>query len=142
MSKRRTAAGSCSISTDTDGSSNRCSLEAEQAWDEVMEFLRRLWGNNAHLPAHSLSEIHVTKDGGIVLYLVEYPFPIFFGRGEVKKKYTRLVEVLKPLYESDKGHRIIEEVEYIQMEYLENKVLVATAEAAQVPEKARKQARK
>ncbi len=103
----------------------------EKSWRDVMAFLKRLGRNDPHLPAHSLSEIHLTEDGGIVLYLVEYPFPIYFGHGDVNRKYARLIKVLKPLYELEKGQKQIEEIEYIQMEYLEDKILVATLDSKQ-----------
>ena len=60
-----------------------------------------------------------------MVYLVDYPFPIFFGSGNTKQKYARLVQVLKALYKKEKGEDLISEIEYIQMDYLQNKVLVA-----------------
>ncbi|MBM9518538.1 FtsQ-type POTRA domain-containing protein [Desulforhopalus vacuolatus] len=103
----------------------------QKSWQDVMAFLKKLGQNNPHLPAYSLSEIHLTGDGGIILYLVEYPFPIYFGHGDVNRKYARLIKVLKPLYELDNGQKQIEEIEYIQMEYLEDKILVATLDSKQ-----------
>lgn len=92
---------------------------------EVLIFLNKARRNDPHLPVQSLSEVHVTKEGALVVYLVEYPFPIFFGNGNTKQKYGRLVEVLKALYKKEKGKVLISEVEYIQMDYLQDKVLVA-----------------
>lgn len=103
----------------------------QKSWGDVMAFLEKLGQNNPHLPAHSLSEIHITEDGRIVLYLVEYPFPIYFGHGDVNRKYARLIKVLKPLYELENGQKQIEEIEYIQMEYLEDKILVTTLDSKQ-----------
>ena len=60
----------------------------------------------------------------MVVYLVEYPFPIFFGTSNTSKKYYRLVQVLKTLYKQ-KGKGSISQIEYIQMDYLQDKVLVA-----------------
>ncbi len=95
------------------------------AFKEVLVLLKKLRNNNPHLPAQSVSEIHVTRAGEIIVYLVEYPFPIYFGNGNTKKKYSRLVQVLKALYKKKKGKELISRVEYIQMEYLHDKVLVA-----------------
>jgi len=97
----------------------------EQALSEVLTFLRKLRVNNPHLPAQSVSEIHVNQSGEMVVYLVEYPFPIFFGNGNTKTKYARLVQVLKALYKKKRGKELISRVEYIQMNYLNDKVLVA-----------------
>ena len=95
------------------------------ALKEVLIFLNKAKRNDPHLPVQSLSEVHVTKEGDLVVYLVEYPFPIFFGNGNTKRKYGRLVEVLKALYKKEKGKDLISQVEYIQMDYLQDKVLVA-----------------
>lgn len=95
------------------------------ALKEVLIFLNKAKRNDPHLPVQSLSEVHVTKEGDLVVYLVEYPFPIFFGNGNTKRKYGRLVEVLKALYKKEKGKDLISEVEYIQMDYMQDKVLVA-----------------
>ena len=95
------------------------------ALKEVLIFLNKARRNDPHLPVQSLSEVHVTKEGDLVVYLVEYPFPIFFGNGNTKQKYGRLVEVLKALYKKEKGKDLISEVKYIQMDYLQDKVLVA-----------------
>ncbi len=96
-----------------------------RALSEALVFLRKLRVNNPHLPAQSVSEIHVDQNGEMVVYLVEYPFPIFFGNGDTKKKYARLVQVLKALYKKKRGKELISRVEYIQMDYLNDKVLVA-----------------
>lgn len=97
----------------------------ENAFSEVLVLLKKIRGNDPHLPAQAVSEIHVNKEGEMVMYMVEYPFPIFFGNGNTKKKYSRLVYVLKVLYKKQKGKELISQVEYIQMDYLQDKVLVA-----------------
>lgn len=100
------------------------------ALTEVLVFLSKVRRNDPHLPAQSLSEIHVNKTGELVVYLVEYPFPIFFGNGNTKQKYNRLVQVLKALYKKEKGKMLISEIEYIKMDYQKDKVLVAQAGGA------------
>jgi cell division protein FtsQ len=97
----------------------------EKALSEVLVFLDNVGGDNPYLPAQSVSEIHLNQNGEMVVYLVEYPFPIFFGNNNTSTKYTRLVHVLKALYKQQNGKESISQVEYIQMDYLNDKVLVA-----------------
>ena len=92
---------------------------------DAVRFLKLVKTNNPNLPAQSVSEIHLDKTEGMVVYLVDYPFPIFFGRGDVGKKYKQLHEVLGVLYKQKKEGMLISQVEYIRMDYLTNKVLVA-----------------
>ncbi len=92
---------------------------------DAMRFLKLVKTNNPNLPAQSVSEIHLDTAEGMVVYLVEYPFPIFFGKGDVGKKYKQLHEVLGVLYKQKKEGMLISQVEYIRMDYLTNKVLVA-----------------
>lgn len=93
--------------------------------DDVLRFLKLVKSNNPNLPAQSISEIHLDKTEGMVIYLVDYPFPIFFGTDGVGKKYKQLQEVLGVLYKNRKEGMQISQVEYIRMDYLTNKVLVA-----------------
>ncbi len=88
-------------------------------------FLRLAERNNPNLPAQNISEIHFTKTGGLILYLVEHPFPIYLGNDEIKRKYSQLRRVLEVLYRKRKGRAKIEKVAYIRMDYQKNKVLVA-----------------
>ena len=92
---------------------------------DVAQFLKLVKTNNPNLPAQSVSEIHLDKTEGMVVYLVENPFPIFFGTGSVGKKYKQLQDVLGVLYKQRKEGMLISQVEYIRMDYLTNKVLVA-----------------
>jgi len=88
-------------------------------------FLRLAERNNPNLPAQNVSEIHFTERGELILYLVEHPFPIYFGKDSIKRKYTQLRRVLEVLYRKRKGRAKIEEVAYIRMDYQKDKVLVA-----------------
>lgn len=101
----------------------------ERALSEVLVLLKMINGNNPYLPAQSVSEIHLDRNGEMVVYLVEYPFPIFFGNSNTSQKYSRLVQVLKTLYKTEKGKGSISQIEYIQMDYLQDKVLVAQSES-------------
>ncbi len=76
----------------------------EKALDEALLFLHKVKGNNPYLPLQSISQIHLDKRGEMVVYLMEHPFPIFLGKGEIK------------------------------MEYLEDKVLVATSKKREAGE--------
>jgi cell division protein FtsQ len=97
----------------------------EKALSEALVFLDNVGGDNPYLPAQSVSEIHLNQNGEMVVYLVEYPFPIFFGNNNTSTKYSRLVQVLKALYKQQNSKESISHVEYIQMDYLNDKVLVA-----------------
>jgi cell division protein FtsQ len=96
-----------------------------EALHDAMQFIRLVKRNNPNLPAQSVSEIHLDATDGMVVYLVEYPFPIYFGMGDVAKKCRRLEDVLGALYKQRKDGMLISQVEYIKMNYSENKVLVA-----------------
>lgn len=101
----------------------------EDALKDAIAFLKEISRNDPNLPAQSVSEIHLDKDDGMVIHLVEFPFPIYFGRGEVKKKYKQLRKVLAVLYKKRNRNTDISEVEYIRVDYLENKVLIARTES-------------
>lgn len=88
-------------------------------------FLRLAEQNNPNLPAQDISEIHFTEEGELILYLVEHPFPIYFGKEDIKRKYTQLRQVLEILYQKKGGGATIEKIAYIRMDYQKNKVLVA-----------------
>jgi cell division protein FtsQ len=102
----------------------------EKALAEVLVFLKNINGSNPYLPAQSVSEVHLNRDGEMVVYLVENPFPIFFGRSDTNRKYSRLVQVLKVLYKKQNGKGSISQIKYIQMDYLQDKVLVAQSESS------------
>ncbi len=97
----------------------------DELFNDAVYFLRLVAGNNPNLPAQSVSEIHLNPSEGIVIRLVDFPFPIYFGEGEVEKKYRQLREVLAVLYKKRKDKADISQISYIRMEYYHNKVLVA-----------------
>jgi cell division protein FtsQ len=99
--------------------------ERAQALAEAISFLKLIAHNNPNLPAQSVSEIHFDRVEGLIVRLVDFPFPIYFGRGDVAKKYTQLRNVLAVLYKKRSKGVDISQVEYIRMDYLEDKVLVA-----------------
>lgn len=103
--------------------------ERADIFAEILVFLNRAGRNDPNLPAQSVSEVHVNAQGEMVVYLVEHPFPIFFGRGETATKYSRLVRVLESLYGRRRNGVMFSRVEYIRMDYLNDKVLVAQSES-------------
>ncbi|MCB2215493.1 cell division protein FtsQ/DivIB [Desulfofustis glycolicus] len=96
---------------------------------EPLSFLHLVGANNPNLPAQSVSELHVDEEEGLVVYLVEHPFPIFFGSGEIRQKYIRLRQVLEVLYKPRKSGMDIARVAYIRMNYLQDKVIVGYRES-------------
>ena len=111
-------------------------LEAEQDLDVFQEklhqsfaFLKLVERNDPNLPAQSVSEIHMDPEEGLVLHLVEYPFPIFLGKDDIRKKYVRLRKILAVLYKPRKMGMDINRVAYIRMNYLKDKALVGYSES-------------
>ncbi len=103
--------------------------EKEELMKAATSFLKLASRNNPNLPAQNVSEIHFSSEGELILYLVEHPFPIYFGKGEIKRKYYQLRKVLEVLYRKKKGKAKIDKVAYIRMDYQKNKVLVAQSHA-------------
>lgn len=99
--------------------------ERKKILDEALYFLKLAGMNNPNLPAQLVSEINIDEKEGLVIYLVDHPFPIYFGREDVKKKYRQLRKVLEILYKKQKNQTKITQVKYIRLDYLTNKVLVA-----------------
>ena len=103
--------------------------EKKELLGTAISFLKLAGRNNPNLPSQNVSEIHFSSQGELILYLVEYPFPIYFGKGEIRRKYYQLRKVLEVLYRKKKGNAIIDNVAYIRMDYQKNKVLVAQRQA-------------
>ena len=99
--------------------------QRQEIFLDIFQFLKQSGKNNPNLPTQAVSEIHVNENGELIIFLVEYPFPIFFGRGQAETKYNRLVKVLEVLYKKHDEGMQISRVEYIRMDYLNDKVLVA-----------------
>jgi len=101
----------------------------QEALADAVVFLKLISYNNPNLPAQSVSEIHFDDREGMIVRLVDFPFPIYFGSGEVQKKYKQLRSVLAVLYKKRNNNVDISGVKYIRMEYLEDKVLVAQSQS-------------
>lgn len=78
---------------------------------------------NAVLPIQAISEIHLDPKQGLILYLVDRPFPIYYGRDRLQTKYYRLIKVIEQLY----SRKQVDAVKEIRMDYLDDKVLVIGA---------------
>ena len=75
---------------------------------------------NAILPIQAVSEVHIDQKLGLILYLVDRPFPVYFGTDRLQTKYFRLLKVLEQLY----AKKQVDAVKEIRMDYLDDKVLV------------------
>ena len=88
---------------------------------DVFSLLKLAGKGNSILPSQNISEIHINDEGGIILYLLDRPFPIHFGNeGKISTRYYRLVKVLRDLYKS----REFSGIAYIRMDYLKDAILV------------------
>jgi cell division protein FtsQ len=92
---------------------------------DTMKLLQLSSRNNSILPEQNISEIHITDNGSIILYLLERAFPIYMGKdGDISTRFYRLVKVLRNLYKT----REFSSVSYIRLDYLEDTILVGKAE--------------
>ncbi|RWX47545.1 cell division protein FtsQ [Candidatus Electrothrix communis] len=92
--------------------------------EDVCDFLHVAARGNPILPLQSISEIHINREKGIIVYLVEHPFPIYVGYGNIEKRYYQLVKLLERFYRKKR----IEGIEEIRMDYHESRILVARSE--------------
>ena len=65
----------------------------EEALREALLFIKYVKKNDPNLPPQNISELKISEDD-IVLFLMDRPFPIRLGRGDIYKKYRRLSKVL------------------------------------------------
>jgi len=91
---------------------------------DVMGLLKLASKNNSILPEQNISEIHITENGELLLYLLERAFPIYMGAdGKISTRYYRLVKVLRDLYKTKEFSK----VSYIRLDYRKNTILVGKA---------------
>ena len=91
---------------------------------EAFRFLHLAAQGNPIVPLQTISEIHVSPEKGIVVYLVDSPFPIYMGYDNITTRYYELVKLLERLYRKKK----IKEIKEIRMDYYEDRILVAKLE--------------
>ncbi|MFC1827444.1 cell division protein FtsQ/DivIB [Thermodesulfobacteriota bacterium] len=97
------------------------STQAPEILQEALVLLKLAARNNSILSEQNISEIHVTKNGELLLYLLERAFPIYMGEGrDISTRYYRLVEVLRDLYKT----REFSKVSYIRLDYQQDTILV------------------
>ena len=94
---------------------------------DVMELFRLADRNSSILPKQNISEIHITENGAMILYLLERSFPIYLGdNGKVSTRYYRLIKVLRDLYKT----REFSKVTYIRLDYQHDTILVGKAQTS------------
>lgn len=95
---------------------------------DIFTFIKQAKRNNPRFPIQGLSEIHITPEKELVVYMVEHPFPIYMGKGEMKSKYRQLLSVLEVLYRKHSKGAKIARVESIRMDYYGDRALVSLDE--------------
>jgi cell division protein FtsQ len=100
------------------------STRTPEILQDAMGLLKLAAGNNSILPEQNISEIHVTENGELLLYLLERAFPIYMGDdGNISTRYYSLVKVLRDLYKT----REFSKVSYIRLDYQKDTILVGKA---------------
>ncbi len=92
---------------------------------EAFRFLRLAALGNPIVPLQTISEVNVSPGKGLIVYLVDSPFPIYMGYSDIRTRYYQLVKLLERLYRKEK----IEEIKEIRMDYYEDRILVAKLES-------------
>jgi len=91
---------------------------------EAFSFLLLAARGNPIMPLQTISEVHVSPEKGLVVYLVDRPFPIYMGYNNITTRYYQLVKLLERLYRKRK----VKEIKEIRMDYYEDRILVAKVE--------------
>jgi cell division protein FtsQ len=93
---------------------------------DVMGLLKLAARKNSALPEQNISEIHITKNNEMLLYLLERTFPIYMGAGgNISTKYNQLAKVLRNLYKTKEFSK----VSYIRLDYQKDTILVGKKES-------------
>lgn len=109
------------IETSLIGNNGDEKIKKESPAHEALKLLRLAARGNTVLPGRAVSEVSVDYEQGLILFLVEYPFPIYMGNDNIRTQYFRLVRVLARLYR----HGSVGTVKEIRMNHLQSKALVA-----------------
>lgn len=95
--------------------------------EDAMGLLKLAAGNSTILPKQNISEIHISKDGAMILYLLERAFPIYMGdNGKISTRYYRLVKVLRNLYKTGEFLKVA----YIRLDYQQDTILVGKTQTS------------
>ncbi len=106
------------VITGLDGEGRPLQTE-ESGLGDALLLIKYAYRPNPNLPAQNISEINISNND-LVLFLVDRPFPIRLGRGDMWGQYKRLVKVLSLLYSRKEFAR----VSYVYVDYAQDKVLV------------------
>jgi len=87
---------------------------------KAMEIILHAKKGSASLPAQNISEVVIEEDGELTMFLADNPFPIYLGKKINWQLYSRLSKALYWLYKK----RQFDKVDYIRMNYFNNKALV------------------
>ncbi len=98
-------------------------IMADSLAGQALALLQLAARGNQILPVQSISEVHVSDKEGLIVYLVDYPFPIYMGKGQIRTRYYQLVKILGRLY---RRHRV-RDITEIRMNYAKNRILVASS---------------
>ncbi len=99
--------------------------QVPESLQQCMTLLKLADRNNIILPEQNISEIHISRNEELILYLLERAFPIYLGKdGDISTRYHRLVKVLRDLYKSKE----FSEVSYIRFDYQKDSILVGKDE--------------
>jgi cell division protein FtsQ len=99
--------------------------QVPESLQQCMTLLKLADRNNIILPEQNISEIHISRNEELILYLLERAFPIYLGKdGDISTRYYRLVKVLRDLYKSKE----FSEVSYIRFDYQKDSILVGKDE--------------
>ncbi len=88
--------------------------EKKERLDEALQFISLAENGSVTLPKQNISELNVTPEGGLVLFMADNAFPIWLGSGDMKKKYGRLTRVLSWIYRKKQ----FEQASFIDMNYM------------------------
>jgi cell division protein FtsQ len=102
------------------------SAQTNDIIQDVMALLKLAARKNSTLPEQNISEINITKNNEMILYLLERTFPIYMGAGgDISTKYNRLAKVLRNLYKTKEFSK----VSYIRLDYQKDTILVGKKES-------------
>jgi cell division septal protein FtsQ len=96
------------------------SVSDDHMMKECLRLILSASNGSSSFPRQNISQIHLNKENKLVLFLTDRPFPIYLGEEISSEKFNRLKKVLYFLYKKKE----FANVDYIRLDYLENKVLV------------------
>lgn len=95
--------------------------------DQALSFLKYTEKGDYIFPKQNVSELHIAGMNQLILYLVDRPFPVYLGEGDLATKYNRLVKVLYWLYKKEE----FPQVAYIRMDMFSDQVVVGMTQGGE-----------